>query len=58
MIRMHRWVVIAACGQWMVGVSIHGQWAVVVVGGACEWLAMVVGSGGVGDEVFSSPMGW
>ena len=40
-------VVVTACGQWMVGVIIHGQWAVVVVGGGCEWLVMVVGGGGV-----------
>ena len=26
---------------------VHGQWAVVVVGGGCERLMMVVGGGGV-----------
>ena len=40
-------VVVTACGQWMVGVIVHGQWAVVVVGGGCERLVMVVGGGGV-----------
>ena len=57
-IRVHQRVVIAVCGQWMVGVSVYGQWVVIVVGGGCEQLAMVVGSGGVGDEACSSPMGW
>ena len=44
--RACRWVVIAACGQWMVAGD-RSPWAVVVVGGGCEWLAMVVGSGSV-----------
>ena len=44
---------IAACGQWMVGAIVHGQWAVIVVvacvlpwalGVICErwWLVVVV----------------
>ena len=41
-----RWVVVAACGQWMVAGN-RSQWAVVVVGGGCERLVMVVGGGGV-----------
>ena len=40
-------VVVTACGQWMVGVFVHRQWAVVMVGGGCEQLVMVVGGGGV-----------
>ena len=40
-------VVVTACGQWMVGVIVHRQWAVVVVGGGCEREVMVVGGGGI-----------
>ena len=32
-------------GWW--GVILHGQWAVVVVGGGCERLVMVVGGGSI-----------
>ena len=37
------WFVGSGCWQ----VIVHGQWAVVVVGGGCERLVMVVGGGGV-----------
>ena len=42
-----RWGVVAACGQWMVGVIVPRHWVVVIVGGGCEQLVMVVGGSSV-----------